>query len=214
MKIATIIVTRGRSCHVKTLHTILRFNVLCVQTGTVQNEVAFVNEDPYEKSEMIHRFMKTHDRIFFVDFGIHVDDESLKMVIDKNEGYGCVVFPGVKEGIDWNMFREKVLADSSEPVEQMGLNFDTEVIAKVAENIHTVKTTSAKSWVLMCKPVLRQIRDKRTGMYKIHPKLDVMFSKFKEHGVRIVAFTAAKLVNTYSHECVGNIINSSGVKAT
>ena len=214
MKIATIIVTRGRSCHVKTLHTILRFNVLCVQTGTVQNEVAFVNEDPYEKSEMIHRFMKTHDRIFFVDFGIHVDDESLKMVIDKNEGYGCVVFPGVKEGIDWNMFREKVLADSSEPVEQMGLNFDTEVIAKVAENIHTVKTTSAKSWVLMCKPVLKQIRDKRTGMYKIHPKLDVMFSKFKEHGVRIVAFTAAKLVNTYSHECVGNIINSSGVKAT
>jgi hypothetical protein len=214
MKIATIIVTRGRSCHVKTLHTILRFNVLCVQTGTVQNEVAFVNEDPYEKSEMIHRFMKTHDRIFFVDFGIHVDDESLKMVIDKNEGYGCVVFPGVKEGIDWNMFREKVLADSSEPVEQMGLNFDTEVIAKVAENIHSVKTTSAKSWVLMCKPVLRQIRDKRTGMYKIHPKLDVMFSKFKEHGVRIVAFTAAKLVNTYSHECVGNIINSSGVKAT
>ena len=214
MKIATIIVTRGRSCHVKTLHTILRFNVLCVQTGAVQNEVVFVNEDPFEKSDVIHKFMKTHDRIFFVDFGIHVDDESLKMVIDKNEGYGCVVFPGVKEGIDWTMFREKVLADSTEPVEQMGLNFDTEVIAKVAENIHTVKTTGAKSWVLMCKPVLRQIRDKRTGMYKIHPKLDVMFNKFKEHGVRIVAFTAAKLVNTYSHECIGNIVNSSGVKAT
>ena len=214
MKIATIIVTRGKSCHVKTLHTILRFNVLCIQTGTVQNEVAFVNEDPYEKSEVIHRFMKTHDRIFFVDFGIHVDDESLKMVIAKNEGYGCVVFPGVKEGIDWTMFREKVLAESTEPVEQMGLSFDTEVIAKVADNIHTVKTTGAKSWVLMCKPVLRQIKDKRTGMYKIHPKLDVMFSKFKEYGVRIVAFTAAKLVNTYSHECVGNIVNSSGVKAT
>lgn len=214
MKIATIIVTRGKSCHVKTLHTILRFNVLCIQTGTVQNEVAFVNEDPYEKSEVIHRFMKTHDRIFFVDFGIHVDDESLKMVIAKNEGYGCVVFPGVKEGIDWTMFREKVLAESTEPVEQMGLSFDTEVIAKVVDNIHTVKTTGAKSWVLMCKPVLRQIKDKRTGMYKIHPKLDVMFSKFKEYGVRIVAFTAAKLVNTYSHECVGNIVNSSGVKAT
>lgn len=214
MKIATIIVTRGRSCHVKTLHTILRFNILCIQSGTVQNEVAFVNEDPYEKSETIHRFMKTHDRIFFIDFGIHVDDESLKMVINKNEGYGCVVFPGVKEGIDWNMFREKVLADSDEPAEQMGLHFDTEVIAKVADNIHTVKTTSAKSWVLMCKPVLKHIKDKRTGLYKIHPKLDVMFSKFKEHGVRIVAFTAAKLVNTYSHECIGNIINSSGVKAT
>ena len=214
MKIATIIVTRGKSCHVKTLHTILRFNILCIQNGTVQNEVAFVNDEPFEKSDAIHKFMKTHDRIFFIDFGIHVDDESMKMVINKNEGYGCVVFPGVKEGINWTMFKEKVLAESTEPTEQLGLEFDTEVIAKVAENLHTVKTTGAKSWVLMCKNVLKQIKDKRTGMYKIHPKLDVMFSKFKEHGVRIVAFTAAKLVQTYSHECIGNIVNSSGVKAT
>ena len=214
MKIATIIVTRGKSCHVKTLHTILRFNIMCIQTGNIQNEVVFVNDDPFEKSDVIHRFMKTHDRLFFIDFGIHVDDASMKMVVEKNESYGIVVFPGVKEGINWTMFKEKVLAESTEPTEQMGLDFDTEVIAKVAENIHTVKTTAAKSWVLMCKPVLKQIKDKRTGLYKIHPKLDVMFSKFKEHGVRIVAFTAAKLVQTYSHECIGNIVNSSGVKAT
>ena len=98
MKIATILVTRGKSCHVKTLHTILRFNILCIQTGGVQNEVVFVNDDPFEKSDMIHRFIKSHDRIFFVDFGIHVDDESMKIVLDKNEGFGTVVFPGVKEG--------------------------------------------------------------------------------------------------------------------
>jgi hypothetical protein len=214
MKIATIVVTRGKSCHVKTLHTILRFNILCIQAGNVQNEVVFVNEDPFEKSDVIHKFMKTHDRLFFIDFGIQVDDASMKLVLDKNEGYGVVVFPGVKEGIDWTMFRAKVLADSAEPSEQMGLDFDTEVVAKVAENVWTVKTTGAKSWVLMCKPVLRQIKDKRTGTYKIHPKLDVMFSKFKEHGVRVVAFTAAKLVQTYSHECLGNIVNSNGVKAT
>ena len=176
MKIATIIVTRGKSCHVKTLHTILRFNILCIQTGGIQNEVVFVNDDPYDKSDTIHKFIKTHDRIFFVDFGIHVDDESMKMVIHKNEGYGVLVFPGVKEGINWGMFKDKVLADSTEPTEQMGLEFDTEVIAKVAENIHTVKTTGAKSWVLMCKNVLKQVKDKRTGTYKIHPKLDVMFN--------------------------------------
>lgn len=214
MKIATIIVTRGKSCHVKTLHSILRFNILCIQSGDIQNEVVFTDEDPYAKSETIHTFMKTHDRIFFIDFGIHVDDESMKMIIGKNEGYGVLVFPGVKEGINWTMFKEKILAESTEPTEQMGLDFDTEVVAKVAENIYTIKTTSAKSWVLMSKNVLKQIKDKRTGTYKIHPKLDVMFSKFKEHGVRIVAFTAAKLIQTYSHECIGNIINSNGVKAT
>jgi hypothetical protein len=214
MKVATIIVTRSHACHVKTLHTILRFNIACLQSGQVQNEVSFVNDDPYEKSEAIHKFMKTHDRIFFVDFGIHVDEASLNTVLAKNEGYGAVVFPGVKEGIDWDMFKKKVHEKSTEPIEQMGLTFDTEVLAKVAEDIHTVKTSGAKSWVLMTKPVLRSIRDKRTGTYKIHPKLDVMFAKFKEHGVRVVAFTAAKLVNTYTHECVGNIVNSSGVKAT
>ena len=77
MKIATIIVTRSQSCHVKTLHTILRFNIECIRSGDVQNEVAFVNDDPYEKSDKIHAFLKTHDRIFFVDFGVQVDEESL-----------------------------------------------------------------------------------------------------------------------------------------
>lgn len=214
MKIATIIVTRSKSCHVKTLHTILRFNILCIQSGQVQNEVVFVNDDPFEKSDKIHAFMKTHDRIFFIDFGIQVDDASMKIVLEKNEGQGAIVFPGVREGIDWTMFKTKVLADSKEPVEQLGLSFDTEVGTKIAENLWTVKSTGAKSWVLMCKQVLKSIRDKRTGTYKIHPKLDTMFSKFKEHGVRLVAFTAAKLVQTYSHECIGNIVNSSGVKAT
>lgn len=214
MKIATILVTKGKSCHVKTLHTILRFNILCIQNGGIQNEVIFVNDDPFEKSDIIHKFIKTHDHIFFIDFGIHVDDESMKFVINKNEGFGAVVFPGVKEGINWTMFKEKVLAGSEEPTEQLGLDFDTEVATKISENIYTVKTTGAKSWVIMCKSVLKQIKDKRSGLYKIHPKLDVMFSKFKEHGVKIVAFTAAKLIQTYTHECIGNIVNSSGIKAT
>lgn len=214
MKIATIIVTRGHACHVKTLHTILRFNIACIQNGMVQNEVTFVNDDPFEKSETIHRFMKTHDRIFFIDFGIQVDDESMQIVISKNDGYGVVVFPGVKEGINWETFKKKVNEDYQEPVEQMGLEFDTDVIAKITDDIYSVKQTEAKAWVLMTKPVLKSIRDKRTGVYKIHPKLSTMFSKFKEHGVKIVAFTAARLTHTYSHECIGNIINSSGVKAT
>jgi len=214
MKIATIIVTRGHSCHVKTLHTILRFNILCIQNGMIQNEVAFVNDDPFEKSETIHRFMKTHDRIFFIDFGIQVDDESMKNVIASNDGYGVIVFPGVKEGINWDNFKKKVTENYSEPIEQMGLEFDTEVVAKISNDIYSVKQTEAKAWVLMSKQVLKNIRDKRTGLYKIHPKLITMFSKFKEHGVKIVAYTAAKLVHTYSHECLGNIVNSSGVKAT
>lgn len=214
MKIATIVVTRSNSCHVKTLHTILRFNILCIKNGNVQNEVTFVNDDPYEKSEVISNYMKTHDRIFYVDFGIHVDDDSLNTVLNKNDNYGVLVFPGVKPGLDWDLFKKKVKDGSSEPIEQMALDFDTEVIANVTDDIYTVKSTSAKSWVMMTKTVLKSIRDRRTGKYRIHPKMDVMFSNFKEQGVRLVAYTAAKLIHTYSHECIGNILNSSGVKAT
>jgi hypothetical protein len=39
-----------------------------------------------------------------------------------------------------------------------------------------------------------------------------MFQKFLQQGVRIYAFTAAKLTQTYTHECISNILNAAGVK--
>jgi hypothetical protein len=212
MKIATIIVTRAKSCHVKTLHTILRFNLRCMQRGDTENEVVFVDDEPFEKAEMIYKYMKTHDRIFFIDFGISVDDASLDKVFDKHDGIGCLVFPGVTEGIDWAMFKEKVKSKSKEPVEQMGLHFDTSVGNKVSENIYSVKETSAKAWVMMNKNVMKNLKDKKNGAFKIHPRMSTMFKKLQEGGVKIHAYTEAKLVMTYSHECVSNILNAAGVK--
>ena len=72
MKIVALVVTRSGSCHVKTMHTILRYNIKCLQNSGVQSEIAFVNDDPYDKSESIEKFIKTHDRIFFIDFGVHL----------------------------------------------------------------------------------------------------------------------------------------------
>ena len=59
------------------------------------------------------------------------------------------------------------------------------------------------------KNVLKTIKDKKSGNWKISPK---MFEKFQEQGVRLYAFTAAKLTMTYTHECVSNILNAAGVK--
>tara|TARA_B100001559_G_scaffold320956_1_gene335104 strand:- start:7761 stop:8411 length:651 start_codon:yes stop_codon:yes gene_type:complete len=215
MKFASIIVTRNKSCHVKTLHTILRFNLFCLQKGGVENEVVFVNDDPFEKSEIIHRYMKTHERLFFVDYGIHVDDESLKILFQNHDGIGCLVLPGVKEGIDWNMFKNKVKNKSKEPVEQLGLSFDTVVDRnkKISDGIYVVSTTSAKSWLMLTKNVIKHIKDKKSSNFKIYPKLETMFSKFKESGVKIHAYTKAKLVMTYNHECISNILNAYGVKS-
>jgi hypothetical protein len=213
MKIATILVTRAKSCHVKTLHTILRFNLKCMQRGNTENEVVFVDDEPFEKAEIIYKYLKTHERIFFIDFGIQVDDVSLDKVFDKHENIGCLVFPGVTEGIDWGMFKEKVKNNVNEPVEQIGLHFDTSVTNKISENIYMVKETSAKSWVMMNKNITKNLKDKKNGAFKIYPRMSTMFKKLQEGGVKIHAYTAAKLTMTYSHECISNILNAAGVKA-
>ena len=123
------------------------------------------------------------------------------------------MFPGVTEGIDWGMFKEKVKNNVNEPVEQIGLHFDTSVTNKISENIYMVKETSAKSWVMMNKNITKNLKDKKNGAFKIYPRMSTMFKKLQEGGVKIHAYTAAKLTMTYSHECVSNILNAAGVKA-
>ena len=134
MKVTTVIVTRSGSCHVKTLHTILRMNIQCIKNN-IQNQIVFVNDDPYAKADAIQKYVKDTDRIFFIDFGIQVDDESVSHVVSKRDDYHVMVFPGVIEGIDWDIFKKKVRENSTEPIAQMGLHFDTEVDMKIADDV-------------------------------------------------------------------------------
>jgi hypothetical protein len=207
MKICTVITTRSKSCSVKTLHTILKLNIKCLENN-VQNEIVYVNDDPFAKIEMIQKCLARCDRIFFVDFGINVDDESIKQIFANHDGIGVLVFPGVKEGIDWGLFKHKVREDSGEPVSQMGLNFDTDVGKKMSKDIYTVTNTHARSWVMFSKNIMKNAKDKK-GNFSLHVK---MFEKLKEQGVKICAFTAAKLTMTYPHECISNILSAAGVK--
>jgi hypothetical protein len=207
MKICTIIVTRSKSCSVKTLHTILKLNIKCIKNNT-QNEIVYVNDDPFAKSQAIKDNINRCDRIFFIDFGINVDDDSLDEVLKTYDNIGFLVFPGVKEGIDWNLFKNKVNSDTNEPIQQMGLNFDTSVGKKVSKNIYHVNDTNARCWVLYCKNVLKNLSDKK-GRFNIKTNF---FEQAKENGIKIYAFTAAKLVITYTHECISNILNIAGVK--
>jgi hypothetical protein len=206
MNLATIIVTRSKSCHVKTLHTILRINIKCI-VKSLKNEIVYVNDDPFEKARVIEQFMKSHDRIIFIDFGIGIDEETVAQCFDKHEHVGCLVFPGVREGIDWGLFKSKVKDGSSEPVGQMGMHFDTEIDKKISNNIYSVTKTDARAWMMNTKPVYKTLTKNKDT--KISPKF---FEKFLRQGVRIYAFTAAKLTMTYTHECISNILNAAGVK--
>jgi hypothetical protein len=206
MKFATIVVTRSKSCHVKTLHAILRLNIRCIQRS-IDNQITYVDDDPYMKAELIQKLLKGYDRIVFIDFGVGVDDASLDQCFEKHEGVDCLVFPGVKEGIDWDMFKAKIKGNSSEPVSQMGLHFDTEIGKKISNNIYQVSKTNARAWVMNTKNVLKTMHKNKDS--KVSPK---MFDKFLQQGLRISAFTASKLTMTYTHECVSNILNAAGVK--
>ena len=211
MKFATIIVTRNKSCHVKTLHSILRFNLKCLE-NIHDNQLIFVNDDPFDKADTISNFIKTYDRLLFIDFGIQIDDDSLDNCFNKLESVGCLVFPAVLEGIDWGLFKEKVKDGCKEPVEQIGLHFDTEVSNKISSEYYNVKKTSSKCWLLISKNVIKHLKDKKSSSYKIFPRMENMFSKFQESGVKIIAYPKAKLTMTYNHECISNILNSAGIK--
>lgn len=207
MKIATLLTSRSKACHVKTLHSVMKLNIHCVRRGWA-NEIMFCNDDPFKKAEAVQKLLKTYDRIVFIDFGVQLDEGSIEQVFETHEGCGCLVFPAATEGIDWSMFKEKVLADSKEPVHQMGLHFDTEVGQKIKDDVYAVKSTQPRCWVMVCKTVKKKLGDTKLSNY------DKMFEKLKDYGVKIYAWTAAHVVATYAHECVSNIMNAAGVRAS
>jgi hypothetical protein len=202
MKFCTLITTRSKSCSVKTLHTILRMNIRCIQHSH-QNEILYVNDDPFEKADMIMQCLKKCDRLLFIDFGVNVDDGSIKQMFEPLENTSVLVFPGVTEGIDWKLFRKKIEEGSTEPVSQMGLHFDTELAQKAQTDIYKVKKTKAKAWVM----IPNNMSKKTKKIYAAN-----MFDKLLEEGNKIYAFTASKLTMTYSHECISNILGAAGVK--
>lgn len=205
--LSSVLVTRSKSCSVKTLHTILKLNIKCIQNG-IHHEITYVDDDAFKKVDMIRQLMKKGDPIFFIEFGVSMDEASIDELLKEHKNTGVLVFPGVKEGVDWGLFKHRIKENSSEPVSQMGLHFDTEITNKLSNNLYTVSSTEAKAWIMYPKNVIKSIKDKKNE-WKIYPK---MFEKFKEQGVKIIAFTAAKLVITYTHECVSNILNAAGVQ--
>ena len=209
MNFTTIVVTRSKSCHIKTLHAILRINIKCLKNN-VNNQIVYVNDDTFDKVEVIQKCFKEDTRIIFIDFGVGIDDETILQMFEKHENVGCLVFPCVREGIDWTLFKTQIKNNSSEKASQIGLHFDTDVGANVSKDIYKVKRTTPRTWFMNTKNVYKTIRDKKTGMYKLNPSN--MFDKLIEQGVRIYAFSAAKLSINYPHECVSNILNAAGVK--
>jgi hypothetical protein len=151
----------------------------------------------------------TIDRILWLDYSVSLDIESINLAVKPFEVSGChgIVYPAVLEGVDWPVFKQKILAKSSEPIHQMGLHFDTEVDTKIPKfpHLYNIKTTNPKAWVIDVKQVSKKI-----GSQKLPVIPSELFKMFMNNN-KILAFVDAQVTLTYAHECLGNIMNSAGV---
>jgi len=192
------------------MHSLLRINLVCMYKGVYHN-IIFVNDDPFEKAETIMKQLKVADRLVLIDYSVFVDLETIdKMFTASFEQCSCLIFPCVKEGIKWDVFRQKV--DTTEPAEQVALEFDTVIGQKVGDSLYKVTSTDPKCWLMDTKPVLRALRERKGEAVKIPAKMSEMFDRLLARGVKICAYTACRLTVTYPHECLSNILESAGVK--
>ena len=213
MHVVAVVVTRSVSISVKTLHTLLSLNRLTSMKRQTL-EIVYVNDDAFEKKAAFLKKAGSCDRLVWLNFSVHVDEVSLDKMLDKFvNGYHCLVLPGVTPGIDWDMFKKKVLSDSKEPVNQMGLNFDTEVGKSIGENLYIVTSTDPKAWAIDTKPVLKAIKGSK-GDGTISANTSEMFKTFIERNVRVYAYTDAQITLTYPHECIGNLLSAAGVETS
>lgn len=213
MYINIIIETKNSSISVRTLHNLLNINNIAVIQNNVQIELTFVNDNPFEKTKTLMKKMKTSDRILCIDYGISMDPESVKKIFEPfPQGYNCLVFPCVEEGVDWDMFKNKVKNNVKEPTHQMGLNFDTKVSRKISDDLYKVSETNPKVWLIDSKQVLKKLKGKnKNETLKIPAQTSEIFEKFNEKGINVFAFVDAKICKTYQHECFSNILEAAGV---
>ncbi len=211
-----VLTTKNKSVYVKTLHTLLGIESLCAQVG-LPIEITFVNEDTHNKIETLKKVAKTSDRIMWFDYGISIDRGSIPEIVRKFEGIDCLVFPCVREGIDWEMFTNKCKQGSSEPTNQMALTFDVDVsnrvLNKESEFYEVTKAHKPACWCMDSKRVLKKLKDKKRD-FTFPKDIQTFFDKCVYGKIVVAAAVKSRTFNHFTHECVGNIMNMSGLKVT
>lgn len=204
MMLQICMVTRNKSITVTQLHMLLQLAGRCYQKQDHQINIQFV-----ENTKSLHKMIKTADRILWIEYGYCLNSECFEELF--NTKHEVLVFPAVKEGVDWNRFRKEVLADTKEPIHQIGLDFDTEIDQKISDGFWTVTKTVPSVFVIDCKSVEKKLRTKKGEGIKLPRDIDLIFEKFKEAGVKVIASTKANVLVHYAHECLGNILEANGV---
>lgn len=202
-------VTRNKAISATTLHTIMNVHMLCMMRG-VHLEIHFV-----EDKSALPKLIKSGERIFWMDYGTNLNNEILGKVIEPfDKGVQVLVFPSVKEGINWDQFKKKTRAGSKEGAGQRGLEFDTTVGKKLADGLYECDKTSARVWVMDAKPVDKKLRGGKDIVKLPLDSNEAMFTTLSKIGVKIGVASEAVVVCHFVHECFGNILEAAGVELT
>jgi len=169
-----------------------------------------ININFVEDTKYLQKMIRQGNRVLWIDYGCCLDTDSFPMIFDQAKR-DVLVFPAVKEGVDWDRFK-RLVKDTTEPIEQVGLDFDTDVDRKVSDGVWTVKRTVPKVFVIDGSAVDKKMRTKKGEGLRLPRDIDQIFEKFAESGVTIHAWVKAKIIVHYTHECVGNILEANGVK--
>ena len=202
-------VTRNKAISATTLHTAMNIHMLCMQKG-MHLEIHFV-----EDKTMLPKLIKSGERIFWMDYGTNLNVEVLSKAVEPfDKGCHVLVFPSVKEGINWDQFAKKTRAGSKEPASQRGLEFDTTVTKKLADGLYECDKTSARVWAMDGKPVDKKLRGGKDQIKLPLDNNETMFTTLKNLGLKIGVVSEAAVICHYTHECFGNILEASGVELT
>jgi hypothetical protein len=202
-----VAVTRNKSISATTLHTMMNIHMLCMARGT-HLEVHFM-----EDKTALPKLIKTGERIFWMDYGTNLNNEILAKVVDPFEkGVQVMVFPSVKEGINWDQFQKKTRAGSKEAAGQRGLAFDTTVGKKLADGLYECDKTAARVWAMDAKPVDKKLRGGKDLIKLPIDDNENMFATLSRIGVKIGVASEAIVVCHFVHECFGNILEAAGVE--
>lgn len=206
--ICLCVVTKNKALHTTTLHSAMNLNILCMSKN-INLEIQFVTD-----RSQLQKCMKTScERLLWIDYGVSIDMDALKRlaVDDFPEGYKVLTAPCVLEGVDWEMFKKKTLEGSNEPVNQRGLKFDTVTEPASSKKLRDTladfvsSTTDCRVFCMDCKAVLKKLRDSDTQFKS--------FEHLKKLGVKIGVLRSCPVLCHYVYESIGNILESSGVRA-
>jgi hypothetical protein len=206
MTITVAAFSRSKAIHCTTMHTIMNIHMFCM-IKNIHMDVHFLRD-----RTSLTKLFKNTDRLIVLEYGSSLNQECIgTMCSQMPPSYNVMVFPAVKEGINWEMFKKKTAEGSSEPAQQRGLDFDTVLDKQIGESLWTVKSTEAMVWCMDTKQV-----DKKSRGAKDSVKIPVdspkeLFACLQHLGIKICACSAAKCTVHYTHECISNIMESAGV---